>query len=791
MPPPPTRRQQELEQALEEEDPNQVSPTPVTPQERQEAGLPSGVQALGESADPQLTQEQVEAGNAALEARVQEAEERQQSEAASAGITPGQAIDSPEPESGDYIPAANPAEHQFQISPDGNVLVTTPGVEGGQPSSQPLPPYIIQMATQSPQQFEQWLQGAVQNNAPFNLDPNNASMTPREAQQLVSLLRRVVRPDQQPRARGPVTPPAELTQTFATEQQLGAVDPALQARANQAGLDVQEAQDAYNVATLQVNKGSQQGFEEAALFEQAQAQEREEERRRVEQQVQSRIAAFDESLRAVQENRIDPMQVFGGDGGRVGAVLSVALGELGRALTGDDGNTAMRVINQAVERNLRAQEANMANQRAALSVEGQSLSQMHRILEDHQAARDATRSLHYSALLAQLRSVMKGLTGRRLAAAQDLEGALQRASGLAQQVAQQRGAITLQQRFSQTRPVSEGAAEGIVQQNSRRALMEGLASLGPYSTPEEVGAVVRAMSAEINQAVEDGNLSDAALLAERLTQIPNLPPEIREQAQAAAAQIEEDRQEVARRREERRRRRRQRARVRSDQGRQEGQEEASAAPRLATSDYEGFTASLDSATEAINESMEAEQFALPQGVAMTSGTNIDEVRARWDDLGPEGRREVYAQVGEINYLARTVRELERYYEDYDIGDAVGATLGDQESTRLNSMIREYVEHVIRERTGAVVSESEREDYRSRLPELTDRRMQQIFGQSNITGGMSFGTVVDHWVGFLRQRHREVNSDLFPKGMRLRTRVGGAEEFRNRLRQISEGSEAEE
>jgi hypothetical protein len=92
---------------------------------------------------------------------------------------------------------------------------------------------------------------------------------------------------------------------------------------------------------------------------------------------QRQLVGIQEMADDVRANRINPGQFFAnlGDAGVFAASMAVAAGHLASAMGGGP-NTALGVINGAIERNMRAQALNQAHDRAVLNSEIQILDRM-------------------------------------------------------------------------------------------------------------------------------------------------------------------------------------------------------------------------------------------------------------------------------------------------------------------------------------------------------------------------------------------------------------------------------
>lgn len=401
----------------------------------------------------------------------------------------------------------------------------------------PVPPQV----QRDPRTFLNWLQRGRDadlqaGDQAMSLDPNNP-VIPREMVESLWVQYQGLL-DNQP--QGQAGPFGE--QQIAVEMTRGgAVPPHLQEQLGKAQEGAQLAQQRADQVARDQQLGQQQALQAVAQEQQRQALEREREQQAMQHEIQSRMRAMDETIQQVAESRVDPNQVFGGAGGRFGAMLSVALGELGRSLTGGD-NTALRIINQAVERNIRAQETNLGQLRASASMQGQALSQMHNILQDQQAARDATRAIHYQALISQLESMMSGLSGKHLAAAQELRNELLQAQQAARAVAAAQASTSITQRFSAERRVSATAPEQAIQAQQAGAVAQSMAveqQQQQRALQEAVGATEggRALLTQLESALQGEDIDSAMTALDAIVALPDLPPEMADAAAEARAEL--------------------------------------------------------------------------------------------------------------------------------------------------------------------------------------------------------------------------------------------------------------
>lgn len=236
------------------------------------------------------------------------------------------------------------------------------------------------------------------------------------------------------------------------------VTPETQALLQQTGADFATAQSgaqAQERRQFEIAADAQRQMAEAQAAEQARQVEAERARQA---QINDRMAAFDNTIRRVQEQRIDPEGFFGGDfGRRIGAGILVALGQFAAGLTGGE-NAALGIINRAIDRNLESQRANMQNAREGARLEGQALSQFQNLLGDERAAEDAARAAHLAAVQSRLQGMIASARPDQVASLQKLSNAIQAAQAAAQQAAADRGRWSIERSFSVDRRVSPSTA---------------------------------------------------------------------------------------------------------------------------------------------------------------------------------------------------------------------------------------------------------------------------------------------------------------------------------------------
>lgn len=251
---------------------------------------------------------------------------------------------------------------------------------------------------------------------------------------------------------------------------------------------------------------------QAALEAEAQSQEnmiaRERIREaRVQEEITRRLGVVDSTLEAVRNGSVDPREFFGGPLGVGVGVLAIALGQIGQAIGGGP-NTALEIINSGIENSIRAQEAGLAQDRAALAGSQQALGMFRAITGDQRAAEETLRLAAMEATRGRLRGMLQGLTGEREAAAVEVLRALEERTAAQRAVAEEanRGAVTIaaQQsvagaggveqiaglRQAQVRAADEAFAVRQLATQTQDALLSG----DPEAASAAVGAVVEQAS---------------------------------------------------------------------------------------------------------------------------------------------------------------------------------------------------------------------------------------------------------------------------------------------------------
>ena len=176
----------------------------------------------------------------------------------------------------------------------------------------------------------------------------------------------------------------------------------------------------------------------AAAIQQQQAQREymfaEQERQRVaaaEQEHDRALSDLEAMNQSVMDQRIDPARFYTANrGAGLGAAASVALGVLGQGLNPNLQNTAMVIIDRAIDRDIQAQVTDLANQQRGVQTARNLYGDMLRTFQEEGAAREAVRGMYLAemerrieALAAQSRSAAETRSANRLVHALRLQRA--------------------------------------------------------------------------------------------------------------------------------------------------------------------------------------------------------------------------------------------------------------------------------------------------------------------------------------------------------------------------------
>lgn len=208
---------------------------------------------------------------------------------------------------------------------------------------------------------------------------------------------------QSSRFRGPRTATLrnQVTQRTSTE----GVDPERMMQEAQAGADARKmsAIEQADVATEGAQREAEAVRDAVRINNEAAAEVRD-----IQRQSKAAAEGMLSDMRQlsdeIQGGRIDPDRLWKerGTGARIGAVLAAALGGFGAALTGTR-NSALDIINAAIDRDIQAQKENLANRRGSLEDMRGVYSVARTITSDAIEQEDAARVLALDGVEAKLK----------------------------------------------------------------------------------------------------------------------------------------------------------------------------------------------------------------------------------------------------------------------------------------------------------------------------------------------------------------------------------------------------
>lgn len=132
---------------------------------------------------------------------------------------------------------------------------------------------------------------------------------------------------------------------------------------------------------------------QAQIEAQAEAERQQLERDRQQATAQAR-QRYQNAIDRVSQMHLDPQRWFRDQdaAGTVTSVIAVALGALGQALTGSSTNGALEQINQAIDRDMQAQQSEIDSAQAGADMQGNMINVMRQEFNDRDAAHSAARA---------------------------------------------------------------------------------------------------------------------------------------------------------------------------------------------------------------------------------------------------------------------------------------------------------------------------------------------------------------------------------------------------------------
>lgn len=143
-------------------------------------------------------------------------------------------------------------------------------------------------------------------------------------------------------------------------------------------------------ANNEINKESIKLQKEQAKIN-TQIQEMQEQRDRSIGAAQKNIT---DTLAELQQKKIDPDRFFeGSTGKRIMAGIAIAFGEIGRALTGSQTNNALKIINDAIDRDVLSQKEDIATAKEGLSLKRQAMLDLRQRFGDEEQSLLARKAI--------------------------------------------------------------------------------------------------------------------------------------------------------------------------------------------------------------------------------------------------------------------------------------------------------------------------------------------------------------------------------------------------------------
>lgn len=182
-----------------------------------------------------------------------------------------------------------------------------------------------------------------------------------------------------------------------------------------------ENQDAIRAAltdrsqTMAAGQGAQAGtFEQSVQQSQGEAQRQQLQAQQDAQAQQQQVQHADAINQQVLDGKIDPNRVLGDafSGGRIAAAIGLFISGLANGQSGADAFLAQ--INQTIDRDIAAQEANLANLRAGAQNQQNLVGLYRQVNQDEEAARQAARAT-------MLQSVAQRLQAQQSRLGQDMQ----------------------------------------------------------------------------------------------------------------------------------------------------------------------------------------------------------------------------------------------------------------------------------------------------------------------------------------------------------------------------------
>lgn len=260
-----------------------------------------------------------------------------------------------------------------------------------------------------------------------------------------------------------------------------------------------------------------QNAHNAAESLRAQREDAEDERQR---SLAETDAALSQARDAVARRSIDPNKFWrtAGEGNRVAAALAIGAGQLG-SLMGGGSNTALAIIRDSVNKNIAAQETDLAQDERLLSFDERAYARMRSRFGDDRVREEATRVLHWQEVGRMLDETAAQTTdARTMAQLQGLAGEISREQAIAEErFRREQRRIAQMAAARRARVVAEEAAQDDLARRTIRTSTQDVVLPDPAADPELYQQV-------IDQLKQRSDLAPGE--AERLARIGDIgPPE--------------------------------------------------------------------------------------------------------------------------------------------------------------------------------------------------------------------------------------------------------------------------
>lgn len=200
------------------------------------------------------------------------------------------------------------------------------------------------------------------------------------------------------------------TQTTITRRTQAPVPEALSRRIADRGRELEDLARQFGELRANAQEAQAEAFEEGmfgAAKIRAEGMRRQAE---IQREIQNASDMISANIAQVASRQIDPNRIFKSGSQRIGAALAVATSSIGNALSqmgglAPTGNSAMRIITNALERDLQAQQVEVNRDLGVISAQTNMFSQLRGQLGDERAAEQTLRAMMWEDVQARLASI--------------------------------------------------------------------------------------------------------------------------------------------------------------------------------------------------------------------------------------------------------------------------------------------------------------------------------------------------------------------------------------------------